>query len=149
MEIVRSLVASCDSATLFAYVDDLESYPAWMDLVHAVELLDDDDPRPAWLVELRANVGPFARSKRLRMRRTEHDPTRTATFERDEADDRDHAPWTLRADVADVGDGRSELTMTLAYGGGLWTGPVLQRVLDQKIEAGSSRLLTIIEATGP
>jgi hypothetical protein len=51
-----------------------------------------------WDVELRARLGPLARSKRLRMVRTVRDPeTFTATFERDQADGRNHSPWTAAA----------------------------------------------------
>ena len=53
--------------------------------------LEPDDGRPAWRVELRARVGPFARSKQLRMVRTVYEPERIARFERIEDDERDHA----------------------------------------------------------
>jgi len=38
----------------------------------------------------------------------------------------------------------SELVMTLTYGGGLWTGAVLQRVLDDHVERGASALLALL-----
>ena len=54
----------------------------------------------AWLIELRAHVGPLARSKRLRMVRTACEPVgRTVTFQRAELDGKRHAPWVLRAEV--------------------------------------------------
>ncbi|BAN02563.1 SRPBCC family protein [Ilumatobacter coccineus] len=148
MEIVRRLVAPCTPARLFAHVDDLSRYPAWMDLVHAVERESADD---AWDVELRATVGPFARSKRLRMERTELVPDRVAVFERAESDGRNHSPWMLRAELAPIepspnGAAQTELTMTLRYGGNLWTGAVLQRVLDDKVAAGSAALLALVTA---
>ena len=43
---------------------------------------------PAWEVELRARVGPFARSKRLRMALTEMVTDRLVVFERAEIDGR-------------------------------------------------------------
>ena len=144
MEIVRRLTAPCDPSILFAHVDDLERYPVWMDLVHRVDRVGDE---PLWNVELQAKVGPFARSKRLRMRRTELVVDRLAVFERDEADDRDHAPWTLRAELTPRGELRTELVMTLVYGGSLWSGAVLQRVLDDKVAAGSNALLTLVSTT--
>jgi len=136
---------------LFELVEDLTRYPQWMQLVHEVVELDPDhDGRPAWDVELRARVGPLARSKRLRMVRTVCDAPRSVRFERSEVDGRAHAPWVLRADLeplADVEDGIM-LTMRLSYGGRLWTGAVLQRVLDDEVRQGSEALLEIV-SSGP
>ncbi len=147
MEIVRQLVAPCSAAELFGHVDDLARYPAWMDLVHSVAQLDE---KPTWDVELRATVGPFARSKRLRMERTELIVDRLAVFERSESDGRDHSSWMLRAELSEAaGQDAAEytqLTMTLRYGGNLWTGAVLQRVLDDEVSAGSAALLDLITA---
>ena len=68
---------------LFPFVATLDAYPTWMPLIHDVDALDDADvDTPAWNVELRARVGPFARSKRLRMERTELVADRLAVFER-------------------------------------------------------------------
>lgn len=142
MEIVRSLTADVAPELLFEHVDDLGDYPAWMPLIHDVQRLDGE--APAWTVELRAQVGPFARSKRLRMERTELDQDRVAVFERREADGREHSEWILRADL-DVGDdGRTILTMTMSYGGSLWAGPILERVLDDQVRRGSERLLALV-----
>jgi hypothetical protein len=146
MEIVRHLVVPCPASVLFPYVDDLSKYPAWMDLVHAVERVGSS---AAWDVELRATVGPFARSKRLRMERTEMVVDQLAVFERRESDGRNHSPWMLRAELRQVVEapgptGQTELTMTLRYGGNLWTGAVLQRVLDDKVAAGSAALLELV-----
>lgn len=143
MEIVRSLVAPCDAATLFVHLDDLDRYGAWMALVHGVERVADAEP-PTWDVELRATLGPFARSKRLRMRRTDYERDRRVVFERAEADGRTHAPWVLRADLVEQTSTATELTMTLRYGGNLWTGAVLQRVLDDEVERGSRRLVELV-----
>lgn len=148
MEIVRQLTAPCDPSTLFGYVDDLDRYPPWMDLVHAVERIGDE---ALWDVELQATIGPFARSKRLRMRRTEHVVDELVVFERDESDGRHHSAWTLRADLVplDVPERFvTELTMRLSYEGSLWSGAVLQRVLDDKVAAGSRALLDLVTAAG-
>lgn len=142
MEIVRTLIAPCEPGELYSYVDDLDRYPAWMDLVHDVERLPGE---PLWNVELQATVGPFARSKRLRMRRTVHDIDRSVVFTRDESDGRRHASWVLRADLTPAADG-TELTMRLTYGGNLWSGAVLQRVLDDKVDSGSRKLLELVSA---
>jgi len=151
MEIVRTLDAPVPPARVFALVDDLAVYPTWMPLVHGVVPDAPQEPPeagPAWEVELRATVGPFARSKRLRMVRTEHTAPERAVFERVEVDGRAHAPWVLRALVSpDAGDAsRSTLTMSLHYGGSLWTGAALQRVLDHEVDRGRANLLALLSA---
>jgi len=101
-----------------AALSDLGTYPAWLTLVTDAEPEGDD----VWLVTLRARLGPLARSKRLRMRRTSLDATRVQ-FERDETDGREHSAWTLTASLTPVGD-TSEVTVHLHYGGALWTAPL-------------------------
>lgn len=121
---------------LAALVRDLANYPTWLDIVHAVTPEDDRDD--IWRVELRGRVGPFARSKRLRMVRTEDTETRVV-FTRMEDDGRRHAAWVLTATIDASADG-AMLTMHLHYGGGLFGG-VLERLLAEQIEAGRARLL--------
>ena len=138
--------APCAASTLFGLIDELTDYPEWMPLAHQVEVLPADaEGRPAWSVELRARVGPFARSKRLRMVRTAHRPDEsTVRFERDELDGRRHSSWVLDAAVVTT-DGGSRLDMHLHYGGALWTGGVMERVLADQIVAGRERLLAMLE----
>lgn len=124
----------------FALVDDLSAYPAWMDLVHDVDELESADGRRAWDVELRAQVGPFARSKRLRMVRVVHEPGRRVVFERAEVDGRRHSPWVLAATVEPSAHDATSVTMSLTYGGHLWAGAVLERVLDDHVERGATAL---------
>lgn len=140
---------------LFAFVDDLASYSAWMSLVHeaVAEPAAPSDPAgsPVWMVELRAQMGPLARSKRLRMLRTMYDPPHRVTFERAEVDGRSHAPWTLDVELTAHPDGpagnpSTTLVMTLTYGGRLWTGAVLQRVLDEEVARGSEALIELATA---
>jgi hypothetical protein len=139
--------APCDVSTLFALVDELTDYPAWMPLVHHVQTsAADTDARPAWAVELRARVGPFARSKRLRMVRTVHEADGAhVRFERAEHDGRHHSAWVLDATVQ-PNDGGCRLDMRLHYGGALWTGGVMERVLADQIVAGRERLLALLSA---
>lgn len=149
METFAELDAPVPPAELFAHVERLDRYPAWIALVHRAtpsELDDPGDDRPAWDVELRTRVGPLARSKRLRMVRTRHEPDHLAVFERAELDGRDHAEWVLHARIDARGDEASRLTMHLRYGGHLWTGGVLERVLDDEIRRGSERLLELVTA---
>ncbi len=153
MDIRRELTTPCETGRLFAWVEDLTIYPQWMALTHQVTDAGAAAGVDAWNVELRAQVGPFARSKMLRMERTEHvapgqgagsAPGR-ATFERRELDGREHSPWTLRATVGQgPTDKTSHLTMELQYGGSLWGGAVLQRVLDDAVRRGSDRLVDLV-----
>jgi hypothetical protein len=129
----------------FEQVATLDRYPGWMRLVHRVEELAPDAGRPAWRVELRARVGPFARSKQLRMVRTVFEPGRVARFEREQADGRQHAAWTLTATVA-AADGGARLLMDLSYSGRLWGSAVLQRVLDDEIRRGKDALRRLVSA---
>jgi hypothetical protein len=147
VDVSASLKAPCDRSSLFALVDELTDYPAWMPLAHRVDPADPEaDGRPVWNVELRARVGPFARSKRLRMVRSVHDVGDTmARFERFEHDGRQHAPWILDVNVLPTGDG-CQLDMHLHYGGALWTGGVMERVLTDQIVAGRERLLSLLSA---
>ncbi len=153
MEISRSLRAGCSAERLFSWVEDLVLYPQWMPMVHTVEAADpdtDDPERPAWNVELQAQVGPFARSKRLRMNRTVHRPPHEVVFGRAEIDGRSHSPWVLRAVISPADDASpldpisTDLTMELHYGGGLWTGAALQRVLDDEVRRGTDGLLAVV-----
>lgn len=150
MDVHAEVDAPCEPARLLAEVDDLARYPAWLDLVHravAVSTTAGDAVAPIWDVDLRARIGPLARSKRLRMQRTVYDPeVGRVVFERREADGRQHAPWTLSADVS-AAPGGSTMRMHLHYGGALWTGGVLERVLADQITNGRSRLLQLVQPT--
>ncbi len=157
MDVYASLEAPCDADVLFGLVDDLARYPHWIDLVHRADPVADAtwdvvSDNPAWLIELRARVGPLARSKRLRMKRTEHDPVaRHVVFSRSEADSRRHSAWVLTADVTSApgasSPGASALNMHLHYGGGLWTGGILERALADQITNGRARLVALASAT--
>jgi len=150
MQIERDTLVPAPPGRVFALVDDLAMYPSWMNLVHDVHEEPPTGDRRTWNVELQAQVGPLARSKRLRMTRVAHEPDRRVVFERDEVDGKRHSPWilsaTLHPDVAVAGSTR--LTMTLTYGGNLWTGAVLQRVLDDHIERGAAALCALVAASG-
>ena len=147
----EALAAPCDPATLFAWVDDLARYPDWLDIVPRAVPVEprDGDPGPAWSVDLRGRLGPFARSKRLRMVRTRHDPPHAVRFERREHDGRQHADWILEATVAPAdGEGAgSVLTMHLHYGGSL-VGPVVEKLLADEIRRSKPRLLGLVASPG-
>ena len=66
MQYSSDVVVAVEPTRVYPYVADLARYVEWMPMVHGVEAVDDG----VWNVELRAKVGVFARSKRLRMKRT-------------------------------------------------------------------------------
>jgi len=121
------------------FVADLSKYPEWMPLVHSAVAIGDD----VWDVELRAKVGVFARSKRLRMRRTLNTDT-LYVFERDEDDGRRHSPWMMRVSLT-PSDSGSTVAIDLSYGGNLWTAGVLDRVLASQVDAGKVALAALVQ----
>jgi hypothetical protein len=147
VDVTADLDAPCPPDELFAWVDDLGRYPQWLDIVPRASAADPhpDDPGPAWSVDLRGRLGPFARSKRLRMARTVHEPGRVR-FERAERDGRQHSPWVLSAEVTGVAGG-SRLRMHLHYGGSL-VGPLVERLLADEIARSRPRLLALLAEAG-
>jgi hypothetical protein len=149
VDVTATLEASCEPEALYACVETLDRYPDWLDIVAAARPAEpaDGDAGPAWFVDLRARLGPFARSKRLRMVRTVHEAPQRVRFERREVDGRAHSPWVLGAEVRPEGSGEgpaSRLAMDLHYGGGLF-GPVLERLLRDEIERSRPRLRACAE----
>lgn len=136
MEIEAVVEAPATAARVYEEIRSLDGYPQWISIVHGVQR----EAEGVWQVELRGKVGPFARSKRLRMVRVNDDAPRRAVFERQEVDGRRHANWTLTASVEDLG-GVSRLTMHLHYGGALFGGGVLEKVLGDQIVASKEKLL--------
>ena len=135
--------------TCHAELRDLGGYPDWFEAIASTESAppaDGDPGGPAWFVTLRARVGPFARSKRLRMVRTADaadGDTATVRFERHEDDGRDHSPWRLDVVLSAAGPDRTTATVGLHYGGRLWAPPldaVLRHQIGAAIPALSERL---------
>jgi hypothetical protein len=147
MDVTAVLDAPCSREELFEWVADLSRYPRWLDIVPRAVPADDGDDEPAWTIDLRGRLGPFARSKRLRMVRTRSDAPKTVVFERRERDGRSHSAWLLEATIADSDHGGSRLTMHLHYGGGLW-GPVVERLLSDEIQRSRPRLLALLDGEG-
>ncbi len=137
---------------VYPLVADLTRYPDFLDIVHRVETAPDgaEGEPPAWLVTLRAKIGPFARSKRLRMVRTVADDGRQARFERAEVDGRSHSAWVLEATLAPRPSGEggngSTLTMRLAYSGGLWSS-ALDGLLRAQVDRAAARLDNLAATT--
>jgi carbon monoxide dehydrogenase subunit G len=111
---------------------DLSTYPKWVPIVSSVE----QNGEQHWIVELRVSLGPFARSKQLRMERSVDDDEHIM-FTRNESDGRKHAHWELRFEMSDVSS-KTLVTAVLEYQGTMWTpGPVedaLHNVLDAAVE---------------
>jgi hypothetical protein len=146
---IDEVIRGASPEGLFEQVAVLDNYPLWMRLVHRVTPLDADDGRLAWWVELRAKVGPLARSKQLRMVRTVFEPGRRVRFERIQHDDRDHAEWILRAEVGPQTEGGTHLTMHLEYTGELWSSSILGRILDDEVRRGSAALALVFSEPTP
>lgn len=123
---------------VFDFLCDLTSYSEIIPFVHEVVPSVASGDR-VWDVELRAKVGPFARSKKLRMKRSICEPHERVVFVRDESDGRDHADWTLTIDTNGT-QSNCNLEITLEYGGRLWTAGVMERILHENIEEGTRRL---------
>lgn len=140
MKYASSVDLAASPAVVHAYVNDLSRYVEWMPLVHSAQPCGES----VWDVELRAKVGVFARSKRLRMRKTMDDGV-VIVFERDEDDGRRHSPWVLRVTLSPTATGCT-VHMDLAYGGSLWTAGVLDRVLAHHVDAGKSGLARLVDA---
>lgn len=149
MDTTAELLTESDPGALFAEVEVLDSYPEWLEIVPRAMHTEPDegDPGPAWIVDLRGQIGPLRRSKRLRMVRSLHEPGERVRFERRELDGRNHSQWTLTADVSSRGSG-SALRMSLHYGGSLWV-PMLERLLRDEIERSRPRLVSRLAAAEP
>ena len=151
MDIEARLSTPAAPSRVLELVDDLGVYPQWMPLVHRAEPVVG--VADAWNVELRAKVGPFARSKKLRMVRSTYERTDGAergdvariVFERREIDQRQHAMWRLTATVtaANSAVGGAELVMRLHYDGRLFVS-VVEAILRQNIDAGRVRLAELL-----
>lgn len=146
MRTTQSVVVPTPADRVFPLVAQLDRYPNWLRLVYAAapEGRSDADEAQAWSVELRARVGPFARSKQLRMIRVDHEPDRFVGFERSEIDGREHARWSLRVELESAPDASTLVSMHLAYDGALWTGGLLERVLDEEIRRGRVGLVSLV-----
>ena len=116
-------------------VKDLSGYPSWLGFVLVAAPAVGGG---AWLVDIGARLGPFRRSKRLRMVSVGTDDAWRCRYERCELDGRNHSPWVLEATVVPVPEG-AELVMDLSYGGGMWL-PGLDLVLDAEIRGAGRRL---------
>ena len=149
MDLSEELRTGASTNELYRFVADLENYPEWLGLVVRAEPEsatsdakhgggEGEEVGPAWRVELRGRIGPFARSKRLRMVQTFAESPQFVRFEREEIDGRDHAVWRLEARI-DPSENGANLTMDLHYGGSRF-GPMLAPILRDEIRKGRRAL---------
>jgi hypothetical protein len=143
MQRIISADLNASAEDVYATLADLATYPGWLDIVTHVQDAPDapTDAGPAWFVTLRAQVGPFSRSKRLRMVRTLQRPHRDITFVRGEVDGRRHSAWTL--DVTTAGDHPCAVRVELRYEGRLWTAP-LEAILGSEATGAVPRLEALV-----
>lgn len=141
MDITADLLTDVSAEALYTVVSNLATYPQWLDIVSRAEPVVpvDSDDGPAWSIDLRGQLGPLRRSKRLRMVRTVGESPRAVRFERRELDGREHSPWTLAGTISPATEG-TRVQMSLHYGGTLWI-PLLDRVLRDEIERCRPRLV--------
>jgi len=139
MDVVATVDVPVSAEKLFNFISDLANYESWLQMVHSAKLLEDK----SWSVELRARLGPFARSKRLRMVRSNFDSPSFVVFERVEIDGRKHSQWVLSATVSNTATGAC-LTTNLHYSGSLFTGGLLERALADQITQGREKLIQLL-----
>jgi Polyketide cyclase / dehydrase and lipid transport len=140
---VELIIEDATPGDVFPHLATLDAYPEWMRLVHRVDPVPPDAGRLAWWVELRARVGLFTRSKQLRMVRTIFEPDRLVRFERVQPDERDHAAWVMTASTEPT-DGGTRVLVDLEYSGSLWTGGLLERVLEEEVRSGREALRRLV-----
>ena len=141
MDVYASLDAPVDCARLHLAMSDLAAYTQWLDIVYRAEADNENNGEDSvWNVQLRGKVGPFARSKNLRMVRTVNIAGSRVVFVRKELDGRSHSAWVFTAYISPKGEG-STVAVHLHYGGTLFTGGVLERLLADQITRGQQRLL--------
>jgi carbon monoxide dehydrogenase subunit G len=120
---------------------DLSTYPKWVPIVSSVT----QDGEQHWIVELRVSIGPFARSKQLRMERSV-DNDEHIMFTRNESDGRQHAHWELRFDMSDVGS-QTSVTAVLEYRGTMWTPGPVEDALHNGLDAAVEQFRELLQQT--
>ncbi len=149
MDVTANVDVPVSAEKLFNYISDLKNYESWLEMVYSVTPVDHDvnisHDIKSWTVELRARIGPFARSKRLRMVRASCEAPCRVVFERAENDGRSHSAWVLSATVSQTANG-SSLQTNLHYSGSLFTGGLLERALSDQIKLGQEKLIQLLSA---
>lgn len=132
---------------VFDAMVDLDTYPHWFTIVDRAVAAPADEP--TWDVDLAARVGPFKRTKRVRMVQVHASfEEGHVRYERQEADGRPHSAWVLEVHVApasppDETDGVTDLRVRLHYDGIAWV-PGLDLLLRQEARRAGTRLTAFL-----
>ena len=129
---------------IFATLKDLANYQNWLGFIDTV---DTDGGDASWIVTLRAQVGPFARLKKLRMMRVEELVPESIRFSRRETDSKDHSDWDLHVTINEKEGVGCSVQMVVSYSGRFWSVP-LQAVFTSHVEAAKVRLQETFSSDG-
>lgn len=138
MDVTLGAKIDAPPAAVMAEIEDLSSYPEWHGMVNKVE--PDGD---GWLVDLGARVGPFTKSKRVRLERApaEAGAPGQVRFVRAEQDGKDHGHWELEGTVEPAtGAGPCMLRFRLAYDGTSPLASMLEPFLKAETHRSADRL---------
>ena len=124
---------------IFGVLKDLEAYESWLGFVDSVETLEAEGNLACWQVTLRAQIGPFARLKKLRMVRVEEEAPRVIHFVRRETDGKDHSDWELLVHIGERESGGSSISMEVSYSGRFWSAP-LQNIFNSELATAIDRI---------
>jgi len=135
-----SLEAALDASptAVLAEVADLPGYPVWHGMVKRVEADGD-----GWLVDLGARLGPFTRTKRVRMVRSDDGAggAGQVRFVRAELDREDYGQWEMLAIVDPAtGEGPCTLRFRLRAEGSSPLIGMLEPLLRAETEKSADRL---------
>lgn len=126
-------------ASVLAEIEDLPSYPTWHGMVKKVEADGD-----GWSVDLGAKVGPFTKSKRVRLVRAPAeagDAPGLVRFVRVEKDRDDYGHWELHGTVdPPAGEGPCMLRFRLLYDGTSPLASMLEPFLKAETHRSADRL---------
>ncbi len=137
MDLSLEAVIEAESSAVLAEVADLEGYPEWHGMVKRV--VPDGDGQ---LVDLGGRIGPFTRTKRVRLVRDKDNAAAgRVRFVRAERDGREHSRWELEAEVEPAaGPGPCTLRFRLRYYGSSPLIGMLEPLLRAEVERSADRL---------
>lgn len=136
MDVTLGAKMNAAPAAVLAEIEDLPGYPDWHGMVHAVE--PDGD---GWLVDLKGRLGPFTKTKRVRLVRVESTVPGQVRFVRKELDRTDYGGWELQGTVEPAtGDGPCTLRFRLLYDGSSPLTSMLEPVLRAETHRSADRL---------
>ena len=125
-------------SAVLAEMADLSGYAEWHGMVKRVELDGD-----GWLVDLGGRLGPFTRTKRVRMVRAPHEEESAGQvrFVRHERDRHDHGAWELQCVVDPAaGKGPCTLRFRMLYDGSSPLIGMLEPLLRAEVDKSADRL---------